>query len=86
MPYTYVLYSGKLNKYYVGSCINQNRRLHQHNIGQSKFTSLGSPWIVAYVEEYEMLQEARQRELQLKQMKSRKYIERLIAKGGASRF
>ncbi len=25
MPYTYILFSAKLNKYYVGACIDMNR-------------------------------------------------------------
>jgi len=86
MPYTYILYSVKLNKYYVGSCVNLDIRMRQHNLGHSKFTSVGIPWVVVYIEEYAILLEARRRELQIKQMKSRKYIENLIEKGRASRF
>ena len=86
MPYTYILYSEKLNKYYVGSCVNLDTRLRQHNLGHSKFTSVGIPWVVVYTEEYAILSDARRRELQIKQMKSRKYIENLIEKGRASRF
>ena len=86
MPYTYVLYSEKLNKYYIGSCVNMDIRLRQHNLGQSKFTSLGIPWVIVYIEEYAILSEARKRELEIKKMKSRKYIEDLIGKGRASRF
>jgi putative endonuclease len=86
MPYTYVLYSEKLNKYYIGSCVNMDIRLRQHNLGQSKFTSLGIPWVIVYIEEYAILSEARKRELEIKKMKSRKYIEDLIGKGRASRL
>ena len=86
MPYVYILYSEKLNKYYIGSCVKLDIRLRQHNLGHSKFTSVGVPWIVVYSEEYSVLSEARRRELQIKRMKSRKYIEELIGKGRASRF
>jgi len=86
MPYTYILYSEKLDKYYIGSCINLERRLYEHNIGHSKYTSLGLPWIIVYTEEYETELSAKQRELKIKKMKSRKYIEDLISKGRASRF
>ena len=86
MPFTYILYSEKLDKYYVGSCINLDRRIYEHNIGHSKFTSLGIPWKVEYFEEFETIQLAKARELQIKRMKSRKYIIELIAKGRASRF
>ena len=78
MPYIYILYSSKLNKYYVGACSDLERRLYEHNIGHSKFTSTGIPWVLKYSESFETLQEAKKRELMIKKMKSRKYIESLI--------
>ncbi len=80
MPHTYILFSKKLDKYYVGACIDIDRRLYEHNIGHSKFTRLGIPWELRYTEEYPTLLEAKQRELKIKKMKSRKYIEDLISK------
>ena len=85
MPHAYILYSSKLDKYYVGACIDISRRMHEHNIGHSKFTSTGVPWKLLYVEEFPTLQEAKGRENQIKRMKSRKYIEHLISTGRASR-
>ena len=55
----YILYSEKLNKYYIGACTNFERRLYEHNIGHSAFTSTGIPWVLVYNEEYETLQEAK---------------------------
>jgi putative endonuclease len=78
MPYTYILFSEKLNKYYIGACTDMERRLYEHNIGHSKFTSTGIPWILKYTESFEPLQEAKRRELDIKKMKSRKYIENLF--------
>ena len=78
MPYIYILHSSKLNKYYVGACTDLERRLYEHNIGHSKFTSTGIPWVLKYSETFETLQEAKKRELTIKKMKSRKYIESLI--------
>jgi putative endonuclease len=78
MPYTYILFSVKLNKYYVGACTDIDRRLQEHNTGHSKFTSTGIPWILKYSETFETLQEAKKRELYIKKMKSRKYIESLF--------
>ncbi|MBC7948941.1 MAG: GIY-YIG nuclease family protein [Chitinophagaceae bacterium] len=86
MPFAYILYSVRLDKYYIGSCTNLERRLYEHNSGHSKFTSLGVPWQVVYLEEFEVLLDARRREMQIKRMKSRRYIEDLIAKGRASRL
>jgi putative endonuclease len=76
----YILYSEKLNKYYIGACIDISRRLLQHNNGHTKFTSTGVPWKLVYTEEYDSLEAAKKRELQIKKMKSRKYIETLIAR------
>jgi len=78
MATLYVLFSEKLNKYYVGACTNLERRLYEHTIGHSKFTSTGIPWILVYQETFDDLQAAKRRELQIKKMKSRKYIEILI--------
>ena len=78
MAFMYILYSSKLNKYYVGSCINMERRLYEHNIGHSSFTSRGIPWIIKHTEFFEELLLAKQREMYIKRMKSRKYIESLF--------
>ena len=85
MPVTYIIYSEKLNKYYIGACIDLHRRLYEHNIGHSKFTSTRIPWKTVYIEEFKTLQEAKTRENYIKKMKSRKYIETLISNGRASR-
>ena len=85
MPFTYILYSSKLDKYYIGACIDLERRIREHNSGHSKFTSTGKPWTLEYSENFENLIEAKRREMQIKKMKSCKYIEDLIAKGRASR-
>ena len=79
MAYCYILYSEKLNKFYVGACIDLERRFYEHNIGHSKFTKLGLPWILVYQEQFENLQLAKKREAYIKKQKSRKYIEALIA-------
>ena len=78
MPFTYIIYSEKLDKYYTGACIDLERRLYEHNIGHSKFTSLGLPWILKYTESYLTLPLAKKRELEIKKKKSRLYIEKLI--------
>jgi len=75
MPYCYIIYSEKLDKYYIGACIDMERRLYEHNIGHSTFTSTGIPWILKYKEFYETLPLAKKRELIIKKKKSRKFIE-----------
>ena len=78
MPFVYIIYSEKVNKYYVGACTDLDRRLFEHSIGHSKFTSTGIPWVLKYKEFFETLPEAKKREGVIKKMKSRKYIENLI--------
>ena len=78
--YVYILYSEKTNKYYVGSCQNVENRLQRHNAGATTSTKSGRPWIVKYTEELENKTQALIREKYIKSMKSRIYIENLIAK------
>ncbi|MEN9598019.1 MAG: hypothetical protein RL596_330 [Bacteroidota bacterium] len=82
MAYLYILYSEKLNKFYVGACINLERRFYEHNIGHSTYTATGMPWILKYSAQFPDLPTAKKRERQIKSMKSRKYIEQLIATQG----
>ncbi|MDN3205853.1 GIY-YIG nuclease family protein [Algoriphagus sediminis] len=79
MAFLYIIFSEKLNKYYIGACNDLDRRLYEHSIGHSKFTSTGIPWKLMHKEEFLNLESAKQRERQLKKMKSRKYIEKLIS-------
>jgi putative endonuclease len=75
----YILFSTKLNKYYVGSTSDMERRLTDHNRGKEKFTRTGMPWELVYAEPFEELAMARRRELEIKKKKSRIYIEQLIS-------
>ena len=81
MPVTYILYSAKLNKYYVAACTNFERRFYEHNISRSKFTATGIPWEKKFIRDFTTLQEAKAFELKIKKMKSRKYIKDLVAQG-----
>ena len=81
MAWVYILYSKKIDKYYVGACTDLDSRFYEHNLGRSKFTSTGIPWELVYCEEWEDLVLAKQRELKIKKMKSRVYIQELIRKG-----
>ena len=76
--HVYILFSLKLNKYYVSSTPDLQRRLAEHNRGKEKFTKTGVPWLLVYSETFEQLTAARKRELEIKKKKSRKYIESLI--------
>ncbi|MBK9149734.1 MAG: GIY-YIG nuclease family protein [Saprospiraceae bacterium] len=78
MPFCYILYSPKIDKYYTGACIDLDRRIYEHNIGHSKFTKTGNPWSLVYSEQFEDLSSAKKREAEIKKKKSRKYIEALF--------
>ena len=78
MWYTYIIYSEKLDRYYIGYTDNLSWRLERHNQGWGRFTKGGIPWELVYFEKYQTKQEALKRERKIKFKKSRKYIENLI--------
>ncbi|MFB6320204.1 GIY-YIG nuclease family protein [Saccharicrinis sp. FJH54] len=85
MFYTYILYSGVLGKFYIGSTKDIANRLEWHNVKGHGFTSRGRPWVLEYFEAYETREEAKQREEQLKRWKNSKRIRSLIGKGTRGR-
>jgi putative endonuclease len=76
--YTYILYSSKVDKYYIGSTGDIKNRLIKHNKGYNKSTKGGIPWIIVFIEKYETRSEAFNQEMKLKKLKKRKFIERFI--------
>jgi putative endonuclease len=81
MYFCYILYSEKLNKYYIGSTADPIGRLQRHNTSKKGFTATGKPWALKYTEQFENKQLAMKRELQLKKWKNRQRLEELIRKG-----
>jgi len=81
MYYLYIIKSLKNQRYYIGSTNDIKRRLFEHNSGKSKYTKLTRPFELVYKEEYLTSSEARKRELYLKKLKNRKYIEWLVNEG-----
>ncbi len=84
MWFIYILYSNKIDKYYVGYTKDLNLRIQRHNSGWSRYTKSGIPWDLVYFESYATKIEAIHREKEIKRRKSRKYIEDLINTGGRS--
>ena len=78
MYYCYILYSKKLNRYYIGSTNNVEGRLHRHNTSNRGYTSTGKPWELKYYEVFEDRSSAIKREFQLKSYKDRSLLEKLI--------
>lgn len=76
--YVYIISSQSLDRYYTGYTSDPSERLIEHNLGATPSTRPGRPWILVYSEECENKSAAIIRENEIKRMKSRKYIERLI--------
>jgi putative endonuclease len=79
--FVYIIYSEKINKYYVGFTDDLEWRLERHNMGWGKYTKRGIPWRLVYYETYETKSDALKREKEIKQRKSKAYIENLIRTG-----
>jgi len=77
----YIIYSQKLDKYYIGSSADVEDRLRKHNRRSKGFSSLGKPWILLYTECFDIKKEAMAREKQLKSRKNRERLESLIMSG-----
>ena len=79
MAYFYILYSAKIDKYYVGSCLDLSKRLIEHNTKEhiSSFTRRSDDWIVYFSISDLSYSQSRQIEAHVKRMKSRKYIENI---------
>jgi putative endonuclease len=74
----YVLYSQRIDRYYIGYTNDLERRLYEHNRIKAKFTDRGIPWELRYTETYSSKSEAQVREQFIKGQKSRSFIEELI--------
>jgi putative endonuclease len=78
--FVYILYSEKCDKYYVGHSEFLSGRIDEHNSGKGgRFSSACLPWILMYEEEFPTRSDAMKREKEIKNKKSRRYIEWLIA-------
>ena len=81
MPFSvYILYSSTLDKYYVGYTGDSlEERLRKHNTQHKGFTGGLGDWIIRHIETFELKTDATRRERQIKNWKSRRLIEKLIA-------
>lgn len=78
MHYLYILYSNKLDKYYIGQSKQVENRLVKHNKGHSLATKGGIPWGLVKMIEFESKSHAIQAENWLKRMKSSRIIKQFI--------
>lgn len=79
--YLYILKSKSTDRYYIGSSINPDKRLKQHNIGNTRSTREKGPWELYFSQAFPTVRDARRIEIKLKSMKSREIIEQIIRDG-----
>ena len=77
----YIIYSQKLDKYYIGFSSDVVGRLKKHNRKSKGFSNLGKPWVLVYSESFSFKKDAMSREKQLKAWKNRERLETLIKNG-----
>ena len=78
----YILYSTKLDRFYVGCTNDFDERLIKHGLkfyGKESFTAKADDWKVVLHFNCIDEQQAKSIERHIKKMKSRKYIENLIS-------
>ena len=80
MHYLYILFSEKLNRFYVGETSNVEKRLIMHNqhVYKNSFTKSASDWVIHLSKKYNNKNDALYIEKFIKRMKSRKFIEKII--------
>jgi putative endonuclease len=74
----YILQSEKDGSFYVGSTGNLADRINRHNSKRSLATKSKTPWKLVYTEKLATRSLAVQREFQIKNKHSRKYLVQLI--------
>jgi putative endonuclease len=80
MYLVYIIYSSKLDRYYIGVTNDIAARLKKHNtkVYKNAFTSRGIPWELKFTIEDLEKHQAFAIEHHIKQMHSRKYLEDLL--------
>ena len=78
--YVYILYSTQKNLYYIGFTGDSiAERIRKHNSNHKGFTGNIGDWHLVYLEEFQSKTDATVRQKQIKNWKSRKAVEKLIA-------
>jgi putative endonuclease len=77
----YIIYSQRIDKYYIGYSSNVQDRLLIHDRHSKGFSFTGIPCILVYSEQLDTKKEAMARESQLKKWKNRERLESLFDSG-----
>ncbi len=78
MYFTYVLFSSKFDRIYVGQTKDLKIRLAKHNSGKVKSTKPYIPWEIIFDEPFQTRSEAMKRERELKSHQGRNFIRKSI--------
>ncbi len=73
----YILFSEKINKYYIGQTKDLENRLKEHNNGETNFMRGGKPWILVWSIIVASRVEAVQLEKKIKSRGAKRYLEEL---------
>jgi len=76
--YVYIIHSQRLERYYVGSTEEIERRLQEHNAGKSKSTRTGVPWKLIHKESFATRSEAMLHERKIKARGIGRYLSDLV--------
>jgi putative endonuclease len=64
----YILYSSIIDRFYVGQTSNPEKRIIEHNSGESPYTSTGIPWTLLWSVQKPSLRTAEDLEFKLKNL------------------
>ena len=79
MRYRVYVLENRNSKLYIGVSADVDRRIQQHNMGQSRWTKERGPWTLVWQSDESSLSEARKLENRLKQQKGGHGLFHLIA-------
>ena len=78
MHFVYIIYSARLDRYYIGESQDPEVRVEFHNRGLQRYTKRASDWRMVFKGSYCNRTEAQIVERKIKSSKSRKTIQRWI--------
>ena len=78
-PYfLYILYSSRIDRYYLGSSANPENRLWFHNHTNQGWTLRGQPWTLVFSKAFPTKAEAQRWERWIKRQKNRLLVKKII--------
>ena len=77
--YLYILFSPRLDRYYVGISHDPEKRLTYHNTSQKGWTVRGRPWKLVFTKKFPDKHTAQYWERFIKKQKKRILLETIIA-------